>query len=77
MDEQTTVNPVIEASWKTALADEFQQPYFAAIKSFLLLPIQASSLSFTGIVDYTSIGIIKTVTCGGDTGQDFTQTIAI
>lgn len=29
-------NIQIEASWKEALADEFQQPYFAAIKSFLV-----------------------------------------
>ena len=29
-------NVKIEESWKVALSDEFQQPYFSAIKSFLL-----------------------------------------
>lgn len=32
----SNINPQIEASWKEALAAEFQQPYFSAIKTFLL-----------------------------------------
>ena len=32
----TRVEPRIEESWKIALGDEFQQPYFAALKEFLL-----------------------------------------
>lgn len=39
MQEQTTPPPIdvkIEASWKQELAQEFQQPYFANIKSHLL-----------------------------------------
>ena len=31
-----TVNPQIEETWLEALAEEFKQPYFAAIKQFLL-----------------------------------------
>jgi len=34
MSKITNVN--IDSSWKDALKDEFQQPYFAAIKSFIL-----------------------------------------
>lgn len=34
-------NVQIEESWKQALADEFQQPYFAAIKDFLTREKQA------------------------------------
>lgn len=34
MSQVTNVN--IDESWKNVLADEFQQPYFAAIKHFLL-----------------------------------------
>ncbi|MDX1912655.1 MAG: uracil-DNA glycosylase [Saprospiraceae bacterium] len=38
----TPVNNVqIEEGWKNALSQEFQQPYFAAIKSFLLTEKQA------------------------------------
>ncbi len=36
MSEQTNISPTIEESWKNALADEFQKPYFAALKTFLL-----------------------------------------
>lgn len=35
MGEQN-VNPVIEASWKTVLENEFEAPYFSALKAFLL-----------------------------------------
>src|SRR3989338_7918190 len=32
----TTIDPKLEASWKSALANEFQQPYFYALKAFLV-----------------------------------------
>jgi uracil-DNA glycosylase len=32
----TKVNPVIEDSWKTALAGEFEQEYFVGLKEFLI-----------------------------------------
>ncbi len=32
----TTVNPEIEESWRKVLEDEFQQPYFVALKQFLM-----------------------------------------
>ncbi|MDO8971636.1 MAG: uracil-DNA glycosylase, partial [Saprospiraceae bacterium] len=38
---QSVANVQIEAGWKHALAAEFQQPYFAAIKSFLLAEKEA------------------------------------
>ena len=34
--ESTVVQPRIEESWKMALGDEFQKPYFAALKEFLV-----------------------------------------
>lgn len=34
--ETVNVSPVLHESWKNALADEFQKPYFHALKSFLL-----------------------------------------
>ncbi len=34
--ESTVVQPRIEESWKKALGDEFQKPYFAALKEFLV-----------------------------------------
>lgn len=36
MMSKITINPQIEASWLEVLKDEFQQPYFAGIKQFLL-----------------------------------------
>jgi uracil-DNA glycosylase len=38
---ETPVNVKIEESWKQVLADEFQEPYFAAIKTFLVQERQA------------------------------------
>ncbi len=38
---QSVANVQMEAGWKHALAAEFQQPYFAAIKSFLLAEKEA------------------------------------
>lgn len=39
-------NIKIEESWKTALSDEFQQPYFSAIKSFLVKEKQAGKVIY-------------------------------
>jgi uracil-DNA glycosylase len=39
-------NVQIEAGWKAVLADEFEQPYFAAIKSFLLAERQAGKVIY-------------------------------
>lgn len=36
MSVGTTVNPVIEESWKNVLSDVFQQPFFAELKAFLV-----------------------------------------
>jgi uracil-DNA glycosylase len=43
---ETPVQVQIEASWKAALADEFQQPYFAAIKQFLVAEKNAGKVIF-------------------------------
>lgn len=32
----STVNPQIESSWLSALYDQFSQPYFEALKNFLV-----------------------------------------
>ena len=40
------VNPKIEASWLTALGQEFQQPYFAAIKQYLVKEKQAGKIIY-------------------------------
>src|SRR5689334_17319481 len=45
MNEPVT-NVQIEDSWKQALADEFQQPYFAAIKTFLVQEKQAGKVIY-------------------------------
>lgn len=39
-------NPQIEESWKQALASEFKQPYFAALKSFLVAEKKAGQTIF-------------------------------
>lgn len=41
-----SANVQIEAGWKQALADEFQQPYFAAIKDFLVAEKQANKVIY-------------------------------
>lgn len=40
------VEPVIEQSWKQALADEFQKPYFLDLKKFLVEEITAGKAIF-------------------------------
>lgn len=36
METEVTVNPVIHPSWHKELKDEFEKPYFAALKAFLV-----------------------------------------
>jgi len=67
-----TNNVKIEESWKKVLADEFQQPYFAAIKQFLLKEKQAGhqifppgSLIFNAF-DSTPFDKVKVVILGQD-----------
>ncbi len=72
--EQTpsAANVQIEASWKQVLADEFEQPYFAAIKTFLLQEKQAGktiyppgSLIFNAF-NQTPFDAVKVVILGQD-----------
>ena len=43
---QAVANVQMEAGWKQALAAEFQKPYFAEIKAFLLAEIEAGKTIF-------------------------------
>lgn len=69
---QSVANVQIEAGWKQALAAEFQQPYFAAIKSFLLAEKEAGktiyppgSLIFNAF-NKTPFDALKVVVLGQD-----------
>ncbi|MEZ4884787.1 MAG: hypothetical protein R3E32_08690 [Chitinophagales bacterium] len=42
----SNVNPKIEESWLIALEKEFQEPYFAAIKQFLVKEKQAGKIIY-------------------------------
>jgi uracil-DNA glycosylase len=42
----TPINVQIEDSWKAVLADEFQEPYFGAIRTFLMSEKQAGKIIF-------------------------------
>lgn len=70
-DSATKVNPDIEASWKLILADEFQEPYFAELKSFLLTEKRQyevcppSSLIFNAF-NRTPFAKVKVVILGQD-----------
>ncbi len=44
--EEKVQNVQIEESWKRVLADEFQQPYFAAIKAFLVQEKKAGKVIY-------------------------------
>ena len=70
MSEVTNVR--IEEGWKKALANEFQQPYFAAIKQFLVTEMRAGkkiyppgSLIFNAF-DQTPFDQVKVVILGQD-----------
>jgi uracil-DNA glycosylase len=65
-------NIKIDESWKNELADEFQQPYFAAIKQFLLQEKQAGYKIFPpgklifNAFDSTPFDKVKVVILGQD-----------
>ncbi len=71
MSEKVT-NVQIEDSWKTVLADEFQQPYFAVIKDFLVQERQAGKTVFPpgplifNAFNQTSFDAVKVVLIGQD-----------
>lgn len=67
-----TIDPKLEASWKAALANEFQQPYFTALKAFLLQEREArrtfyppGTLIFNAL-DTTPFDQVKVVILGQD-----------
>lgn len=65
-------NVQIEESWKQALADEFQQPYFAAIKDFLTREKQAGKKIYPpgplifNAFNHTPFDKVKVVILGQD-----------
>ncbi len=65
-------NVQIEASWKEALADEFQQPYFTAIKSFLVAEKRAGKTIYPpgplifNAFNHTPFDKVKVVILGQD-----------
>jgi uracil-DNA glycosylase len=65
-------NVQIEASWKEVLADEFGQPYFAAIKTFLVQEKQAGKTVFPpgplifSAFNQTPFDAVKVVILGQD-----------
>ena len=68
----TTIDPKLEASWKAALASEFQQPYFRDLKAFLLQEREArrtfyppGKLIFNAL-DTTPFDQVKVVILGQD-----------
>lgn len=70
MSKITNVN--IHPSWKEALADEFEQPYFAAIKEYLLQEKQAGNVVYPPgklifkAFDATPFEAVKVVILGQD-----------
>ena len=67
------VSPIkIENSWKTVLAEEFEQPYFAAINAFLLQEKQAGKIVYPtdslifNAFNTTPIDKVKVVILGQD-----------
>ncbi len=71
MSEKVT-NVQIEDSWKALLADEFQQPYFAVIKDFLVHERQAGKTVFPpgqlifNAFNQTPFDAVKVVIIGQD-----------
>ncbi len=65
-------NVQIEAGWKLALANEFEQPYFAAIKTFLVQEKQAGKTIFPpgplifNAFNQTPFDAVKVVILGQD-----------
>lgn len=70
--DTTKVAPQIHESWKTALADEFQKPYFHALKGFLLAEKKAGHRIFPpgkfifNAFDSTPFDQVKVVVLGQD-----------
>lgn len=71
MSEKVT-SVQIEESWKQLLADEFQQPYFAALKSFLVTEKQAGKTIYPpgqlifNAFNTTPVDKVKVVVIGQD-----------
>jgi len=71
MNEKVT-NVQIEERWKTVLADEFQKPYFAVIKDFLVQERQAGKIIFPpgplifNAFNQTPFDAVKVVLIGQD-----------
>ena len=67
-----TINVKIEESWKAKLADEFQQPYFQVIRSFLVAEKEAGKVIFPpgplifNAFDATPFDAVKVVILGQD-----------
>lgn len=68
----STVNPQIEQSWKHLLHDEFQLPYFAELKKFLLVEKQTGKTIYPpgnkifAAFDYTPFDATRVVIIGQD-----------
>src|SRR5689334_15398746 len=68
----TTIDPKLEASWKAALAEEFQQPYFRDLKAFLLQEREAGrtflppGAKIFKALDTTPFDQVKVVILGQD-----------
>lgn len=70
--ETSKVSPNIHESWKNALADEFQKPYFQALKSFLVAEKKGGQKVFPpgklifNAFDSTPFDQVKVVILGQD-----------
>jgi uracil-DNA glycosylase len=67
----TTVNPAIEDSWKTQLADEFNADYFTQLKAFLVTEKQTQRIFPPGnkifsAFNHTPFNKVKVVILGQD-----------
>lgn len=65
------IDPKIEASWKNVLLEEFQKPYFSALKAFLVEEKKAhtiypKSANIFGAFDNTPFDKVKVVILGQD-----------
>ncbi|MFO7721923.1 MAG: uracil-DNA glycosylase [Bacteroidales bacterium] len=65
------VNPKIEESWKTALAEQFQSSYFQALKAFLVeerakYQVYPAGRDIFAAFDYTPVQNVKVVILGQD-----------
>jgi len=72
MSSTVTINPKLHESWKEALADEFQQPYFRDLKAFLQQERQAGHTFYPpgplifNALDSTPFDQVKVVILGQD-----------